>query len=237
MPTNQIKNAEQIENMLKINTLLSLYKPVEANELDTNLNQKIKKIHKNWFNHDLDMEGYKLGKPTLLINIEEEHKNNLFKSTLKEICEKLELNFVVNPSPSHEVRANDYIFITHDMKPSENDNMNSETKKLQTALTFMLNKSQEIKKATGLALILENFNYAHTSVQTLAQSVYQQVPKLNKNSYMAGTGVIAITPKEDEPISDATLSGTIKNTFNLVIKEKQEFVHPFQRRFNLSGKK
>lgn len=236
MSTSPIKSAEQIENMLKINTLLSLYKNVESNEFDTNLNQKIKKVYKNWFNHDLEMEGYKAGKPTLIINIEEVNKTNIFKQVLKEICEKLELNFVVNPSPSHEVRINDYIFINHDMKPNENDNMNSETNKLKTSLTFVMAKSQEIKKAAGVSLVLDSFNLAHASVQALAQSVYQQVPQLNKSVYRGATGLITQTPKEDD-LSDSGLSPAIKQIFNVVVREKEVFVHPFERKFNFNTKK
>jgi hypothetical protein len=240
MTTNQIKSADQITNIVKINTLLSLYKNVETNEFDTNLNQKIKKLYKAWFDHDLDMEGYRVAKPTLLLNIDDENKEikeATFKSVLKEVCEKLDLNFVVNPSASHEVRINDYLFINHDMKPSSNDNMNSETKKLQTALTFLLTKSSEIKKAAGLSIVLDNYNLAHSSVQTITQGVYKQASTLNKNSYLAATGTLKQTPKENEEINDVSLSEATKKMFNLVVREKEVFIHPFQRKFNLGGKK
>lgn len=240
MPTNQIKSAEQISNIVKINTLLSLYKNVEVSEFDTNLNNKIKKIYKAWFDHDLEMEGYKLAKPTLLININDENKEikeAVFKSVLKEICEKLDLNFVVNPSASHEVRINDYLFINHDMQPNANDNMNSETKKLQTALTFILSKSGEIKKAAGLSIVFDNYNLAHSSVQTITQGVYKQASTLNKSAYLAATGIIKQVPKENEEISDTSISDATKKTFNIMVREKEVFVHPFQRKFNLGGKK
>lgn len=182
-------NKEEVLQYLEQSIILNLYKKDAISKFNFELNQAITNLYDD-FNPDY-VEVVK-PKPFFLDQASLEELNEIYKITALNVCQKLGLNLIENPSANYHAEKNDYVLMTHqyDSLPSNiNNNIELKIKAVKDVHDHASSLTKPFENAAGGLLLFFNIEKRpalHRSLSSLFKS--KEYCKIATDSILFGLG-------------------------------------------------